>query len=213
VASSEVLIELVCRHVFFDREELTESTLWPDGCMLHTSARDFLVAPADGWLITGEPWVEALIVATRQDLEVEGLPETDGILLLADGGSIHLNDAGAVAELGRRVGRDLAPEAFAEILVQWHPPSAAAQFLLRDPGHARRAFDRPDLPEFAGPVFGQTGDRFTGTFHSARQHAGAVGGALVLDVLAWTVTVPAGAPASWDRRPVLEGVPLERLAL
>ncbi len=30
-----------------------------------------------------------------------------------------------------------------------------------------------------------------------------------LDVFEWTVTVEAGGPAEWTRRPVLENVPLE----
>ncbi len=155
------------------------------------------------------PMVDAVIVATREDVEAEGLPETDGILVLAEGGSISLNDASSVAELGCGWGRNLELEAFAEILVRWHPPSTAPQFVVRDSGHVRRAFGRPDLPSFDAPAGNLLGNQFQGRFFSARRHAVALSGSLELDVFEWKVTVPAGSPAQWKRRPVLKNGPLE----
>jgi hypothetical protein len=46
-----------------------------------------------------------------------------GFLLVVDGGVVFLNDAGQMAELGRRLGSDLSAAAYAEVLARFHGPA------------------------------------------------------------------------------------------
>ncbi len=179
MVTNQQLVELLQLHVLHPSEQIERVREWPNelGVVVYTSGRDFAVELDAKALISQADWVNAVVVASREDVEAEGLPETDGILVLADGGSISLNDASSVADLGRGLGRNLELEAFAEILVRWHPPSTAPQFVVRDSEHVRRAFGRSDLPSFDAPAGGLLGNRYQGRFFSARRRAVALGGA------------------------------------
>ena len=175
---------------------------WPDeiGVEVTTSQREFSVDVDRRMLLGRALWAAGVIVATRGDLEYEGLPETTGVLLLDDGNSVLLSDPDAVAELGRRLASDLDPATFAEVLVAWHPWTTAATEVILQPDQLRRSLARPDLPTFGPPALRQVDGGLVLTFFSSMLHARDLGANTLLTVYEWTVLVPTGGPARWERR-------------
>ena len=92
--TNDVLLDLLRRHVLWPGEAIKAVKDWPDeiGVEVTTNQRYFSVDIDDRMLLGRAPWVAGVIIATRGDLEYEGLPETDGVLLLAGGASVYLND-------------------------------------------------------------------------------------------------------------------------
>jgi hypothetical protein len=207
--TNDVLIDLLRRHVLQPGEQIERTKEWPGdiAVAVTTNQRYFRVKPDTSMLASQSPWVSGLVIATRGDLEYEGLPETDGILVLADGASVYLNDPAAVAELGRWLESDLDPVAFAEILVAWHPWTTAATEVIVEPDQVQRALDRSDLPTFEPPTISPIDGGLVLTFFSSMLHARDLGANTLLTVYEWTVLIPTGEPARWERRVVLDAVP------
>ena len=186
MTSNAAILDLVRRHVLWAGEEVEHVRDWPDGLALTTSFRHLAGGPEpDAWAVGRAPWVLDVVVLTRDDLAVEGVPERYGFLLLADGTDVALHDPAAVTELGRRLLEDLDPLAYAEILVQFHPHSSAERGVETD---------RP-------PWSRRTPDGLTVGFRSVARHRSARGATLT-DRTEWTVEVPVGGPARWSTRPV-----------
>jgi hypothetical protein len=158
--------------------------------------------------VGNEQWVDDVVIATRDDLLVQGQPEQFGFLLLADGVEVYLNDQDAVAELGRRLAEDMEPTGYAQILVAFHPYSSAARAVLTEPDGLRRAFSQPDLPDVEPIRLRNSVDGLTLTFASSVSYT-RPGEAPLLDVLAWTVDVPAGERARWNSQKTLTGIRLD----
>jgi len=211
VVTNERMVDLLGRHVLWSDERIERTKEWPGhGGVAVTTDQRYFVLELDRRLLIGQaPGIDGVVLVTREDLEVEGLPETFGLLALAGGGSVYLNDPAAVAELGRRLAGGLDPLAFAQVLVEWHPWTSAVRYVLAGRDQLARSSGRADLPVFEPPRIRPAEDGVVLSFFSAYQYATALGGARQLDVFEWTVTVPAGESARWDRRPVLESVPLE----
>jgi hypothetical protein len=211
--TNSLMIDLLRRHVLWPGEQIERIKEWPGdvAVAVTTDQRYFRMKPDTRMSVGQVPWASGLVIATRGDLEYEGLPETEGILLLADGASVHLNDPQAVAQLGRQLGSDLDPVAFAEVLVAWHPWTTAATSLLLEPDQLRHELDRPDLPTFAPPVLRAVDGGVVLTFFSSMLHARDLGANTLLTVYEWTVLVPTGSPARWERRVVLDAVPAREM--
>jgi hypothetical protein len=206
--TNDVLLDLLRRHVLWPGEQIKGVKDWPGevGVAVTTSQRYFSVDVDHRMLLGQAPWVAGVVIATRGDLEYEGLPETDGVLVLGDGRSVSLTDPDAVAELGRRLESDLDPAAFAEVLVAWHPWTTAATSVLLERDQLRRQLDRPDLPTFEPPQLYPVDGGLVLTFFSSMLHVHDLGANTLLTVYEWTVLVPTGSPARWERRAVLDAV-------
>jgi hypothetical protein len=208
--TSELMLDLFARYVLEPGERIESTRVWPGGSAVavHTDARSFRIRPNSGLLLREAPWVEAVVLARRVDLEIGGRPETHAVVAEVGGGAVYLNDAGQVAELGPRVHRDLDPRAYAEVLVEYHPWSRAWPTLILDRAQLRSQFGHPELPDAEPPSVRPTQTGLELSFLSAAVSAPqyAKGD---LTVYAWTVDVPRDAPARWRRRPMLEGVSLE----
>lgn len=211
VVANELMVSLLGQYVLWGDERIERTKEWPGqgGVAVTTSQRYFLLELDTRLLIGQAPGMAGVVVATRQDLELEGLPETFGLLVLVGGESVYLNDPAAVAGLGRGLESGLDPVAFAQILVEWHPWTSAVRYVLAERDQLSRATGRSDLPRYEPPMVRPTGTGVELSFFSAEQYPTALGGSRQLDVFEWTVTVPSGGPAQWNRRPVLENVPLE----
>ena len=137
--TNDVLLDVLRRHVLVPGEQIEQIKEWPGevAVAVTTNQRYFRVTAGQPNARGAGSLGRGVVIATRGDIEYEGLPETDGVLVLADGASVYLDDPAAVAELGRRLGLDLDPAAFAEILVQWHPWTTAATAVMLEPDQVR----------------------------------------------------------------------------
>jgi hypothetical protein len=210
VTSNEKIVELIAEHVLQQGEQVVRVKNWPDGVAVTTTAHRHLVAGSEqaAWTISREPWVDDVVIAERDDLIVEGQPQRFGFLLLDDGADICLNDPAAVSELGRRLTDGMDPLGYAEILVAFHPYTSAHSTVLAESDGLRRVLGRPDLPDVDPIRLDEAPDGRRLTFSSVARYR-LVGPQELLDVLAWTVDVPAGEPARWSSRPTMTGVRLD----
>jgi hypothetical protein len=210
VTSNEKIVELITRHVLHDGEQVDRVKNWPDGVAVTTSVFRHLVAGSEqaAWTISREPWVNDIVLAERDDLIVEGQNQRFGFLLLDDGTDIYLNDQAAVSALGRRLADGMNPSGYAEILVAFHPYTSAFCAVLTESDELRRVLGRPDLPDVDPIRLQQAPDGVRLTFSSFARYR-LVGAQELLDLLAWTVDVPAGEPARWTSRPTVTGLRLD----
>jgi hypothetical protein len=208
VTGNDTIVELMKRHVLRDGEQVVRVKNWPDGLALTTDLRHFVAGPEPAaWAISAQPWVQDVVIATRDDLLVEGQPEQFGFVLLADGSAVYLNDPAAVADLGTRLTDGLDPRAYAQILVAFHPYSSAFRAALSEPDELRRVLGDSELPEVEPLRLNGTPDGARLTFTSFARYT-RPGSAPQVDLLEWTVDVPAGQPARWNTRQTATGLTL-----
>jgi len=210
MAANDTIVDLIKRHVLWDDEPVVRVRNWPDGLALTTDFRHFVAGSSarTDWLVGAEDWVDDIVVATRDDLMLEGQRERFGFLLPADGGEIYLNDRAAVALLGRRLADGLDPVAYAEILVQFHPYSSAIRSVLIAPEQLRQFYRQQDLPVIETPAVRQEPDGLHLTFVSSSQYR-RPGGAPLLDLTQWSVHVPTDGPAGWTSQLKAKGIQLD----
>jgi hypothetical protein len=208
VTSNDTIVELMKRHVLREGEQVVRVKNWPDGIALTTDLRHFVAGPeAPAWAISTQPGVQDVVIATRDDLLVEGQPEQFGFVLLADGNVVYLNDAAAVADLGTRLTDGLDPRAYAQILVAFHPYSSAYRAPLSEPDELRRVLGDDGLPEVEPLRLTDTADGVRLTFTSFVRYT-RPGGAPQVDLLEWTVDAAPGQPARWKTRQTATGITL-----
>jgi hypothetical protein len=209
------MVDLVRRFVLLDDETIEWQKDFPDGPAvdLETSDRVFSVKVVRDWLrVDREPWVAGVVVASREDQEVEGPPSRDVFLVLADGSAVHLTDQAAMAALGTRVGRgELDAVAYAELLVEGGWPGGWSKRVIVDPGAWRAGYPAeaalPPVEPFAATPVESGGVRLA--FFTSREQTRVVGGRAVVDVAQWSVLAPSDAPATWQRHAVADEVPVE----
>ena len=208
--TNDVLIDLLRRYVLRPGEQIERTKEWPGdvAVAVTTNQRYFRVKPDTRMLASRSPGVSGLVIATRGDLEYEGLPETDGVLMLADGASVYLNDP---AE-----GRRLRGAGWSPIWIRWRsrrsswrgtPWTTAATEVIVERDQVQRALDRSDLPMFEPPTISPIDGGLVLTFFSSMLHARDLGANTLLTLYEWTVLIPTGEPARWERRVVLDAVP------
>ncbi len=212
VLDNDFLTGLFVQHVRFDGEQVQAVQTWPGslGAVVQTDSRLLSIRVEPGFLLIGRAgWVDALVVVERADLLGPGRPETDAIAVVA-GRGVHLNDAAAVAELGRRLRADLAPAAYAEILVAYHPWTVARQDVVGDADDLRR------LGIDGGPavrplaVTEVSGGGLRLEFFATTVYARAPGAARCCDLYDWRVELPPGGAASWHRDLLAQRLPVRR---
>jgi hypothetical protein len=211
--TAELLVDLARRFLLRDDEAIGWRKDFPDGPTvdIETADRSFSIRVVRGWLrIEQVPWVEAVVVAQRDDQDLEGPPPNEVILVLGDGTAVHLNVPHAAAALATRLHRaELDAEAYAEVLVQCQWPGGWSKRLVLDPVRWRAEYPaEAPLPPVAAPrTWPDDGDLCL-SFFASRESAEAVGGRSVLDVAEWSVRAPADAPATWQLRAVVAAAPL-----
>ncbi|NBH02903.1 hypothetical protein [Amycolatopsis sp. SID8362] len=212
MTTNEVILDLLERYVLRAGEGVERVRRWPDGVAVTTSAGRHLVAGSEAasWSVSREAWVADVVEAVRDDIIVNGggnPAERHGFLLLADGRDVYVNDAAAVAELGRRLEDGLDPTAYAEILAEFHPYTSAVSKVLSTPDQLRLLIGHEDIPDIEPPRVERTATGLVLTFSSIYQYRWPVEGPL-LDLAAWTVRVPRGCPARWETRRVAQRIRL-----
>jgi hypothetical protein len=209
-----LLVDLARRFVLRDDEAIVWRKDFPDGpaVAFETDEWMFSVRQVRGFLgVERAAWVAGVVVATRDDVTVEGGAPRDVILVPRMGTPLHLNDATTAALLGVRVsGGDLEPLAYGEILVECHWPGGWLKRVVHDPVAWRAEYPSQErLPIVAAPVVRSTDVGHRLTFHSSRENTVVTGGRTVLDVAGWSVLTSSDAPASWQVRPVARAVPIQ----
>lgn len=210
VLDDALLLELYAHHVLRPGEQVDRVTRWPGrvGALVRTTAgRADLVAPSAGLRLREAPWVDEVVVAEPMGDCASGRGGERAFVVFHDGRSLSLSDPGAVAYLAGALHSGLDPVAYAEVLVRWHPWSAARRGLVLHPGELREQAGRRDLPDLPPPVVEttETGRRLR--FSSWSRYARVPGGRPHLDAVTWAVDVPYEGLARWTRSLVLEGVP------
>lgn len=209
MTSNERIVELMSRYVLAPDEEIVRVRDWSDGIAVTSARRHFVVgSESSEWAIGREPWVDDVVIATRDDVLVDGQQERYGFLIHADGRAIYLNDRVAVADLGGRCAAGMDPIAFAEILVEFHPYSAAWRRVIVEPDGLQRTFAQRDLPPVEPVRLLKSPLGAVMTFSSFARHRRADGTA-ELDILRWTVEIPPEQPARWKCVPYISQLELE----
>jgi hypothetical protein len=210
--AAEELVELARRHVLGEGETIEWMKAFPDGPSVHLDAghKAFKIKVLEGVLrVEEEPWVRAVVAASREDQDLEGPPPRQ-YFLLRDDGVVRLGDAGEVAALGPLLpaGR-LHPVAYMELLMEGQWPGGWSKRLILDMDFWRA--DHPAeaaLPVVDEPRVERASDLVGLTFAASRERVQAAGGRTVLDVVEWSVRAPAGEPATWQRHAIADAVPL-----
>lgn len=175
----------------------------------------YVAQPAE-WLVSRERWVDEAVRVTAES-GADSMATNYGFLFGWDGDEWFLNNVATMRELGRRLGNDLDPIDFAELLAEFYSagdidgpvvrpvsvtPMAPAGVLIRDVAAFtdRYPFVDPDLvaPPTVGTSDGGVSIEFFSYHHFTSGYSGAV------DVMRWTVTGGGGRPASWSREYMAE---------
>jgi hypothetical protein len=140
-----------------------------------------------------------------------------GFLFGRDGGEWFLNDGEVVRELGRRLGDDLDPVGYAEVLGEFYSagdidrkvvepvsitPWTPAGELVTDVAAFTERYPYADPGLVAPPKVRASDGEVSIDFYSYRHHLSDYNAAV--DVLKWTVVGGGGRPASWSRTYVME---------
>ncbi|GAA5196396.1 hypothetical protein GCM10023322_65220 [Rugosimonospora acidiphila] len=207
------IAEAIQRYVLHPEARVTEAHGVPERAFVFAGNVVYEAFPAR-WRIQDEAWVDdAVLVFTS--LGITHMELYYGLLLERDGGEHFLNDRAVLAGLGARLATGLDPLAYAELLAALYTDDDGRRavhhtgrpgYLLDDPETFASRYPEVDPGLISAPVVRRDGDTTVLEFLSHRQHP--VELTLLLDVVAWTVTVPDGAPATWTRRPVVRELPL-----
>jgi hypothetical protein len=210
MVTPDAVARLLGRHILWPEESLEAVHDLGDGTIgVETRWRQFAVeSQRDEWAVGWADDIADVIVATRLDLLIHGQPERFAVVVLADGTEVYANEPSALAAFGSRVPDRLDPSAFAELLVQLHPYSSATRAVLVETDALRYGYGRADLPDVDPLRVETTPDGVQLRFCSSIAYRTPLAGPR-LDVAAWTVTVPADAPASWETHLIHERIPLE----
>ncbi|GAB3161181.1 hypothetical protein GCM10027290_68030 [Micromonospora sonneratiae] len=209
------LVATVRRRLVSPDLEIEGRRDWPDRVVFKTNWHFYEAQPAD-WLIGGAPWVAEAVRLVATD-GVGSMARTYGLLFGRSGEEFLLNDVQTVRTLGGRLGDDLDPVAYAEVLAELYSgrdiegpivtPVSVSEWarpgeLVRDVADvvAKYPFVAPEL--VAPPAVEVVDDEVRLAFHSCHYRRGGSGGGL--DILHWTVTGGGGRPAAWSRRYVVE---------
>jgi hypothetical protein len=201
-----LLIDVVRRFVLLEDEPIVWSKEWPDGpqVAIETPYRMYSIRVARDHLLVGRaPWVEAVVVATRDDPELCAM-YWHTFLVESDGTMVNLDDRPSVAMLGTRLHRgELDVQAYAELLVECQWPGRVKRLVL-DPVAWRAEYPaEARVPRVEAIQTSRVDGELLIRFFSSKEPA-----PKILDVAAWSVRVHADRPAVWEIQPVAEGITL-----
>jgi hypothetical protein len=205
------------RHALDPGKSVEERRDWGDVLTFSVDDYSYEAREAD-WLIGQAPWVDAAVRVVAARFLMDNWAITYGLLFAGDQ-DLFLNDAATIRELGRRLGADLEPLAYAEVLAELYSgehidrptvlPFAATErhragVLVRDPGEFAAEYHWVDPALVSAPVVRAADGGVEMVFCSAHYFLLEVKSAV--DVLQWTVVGGGGRPASWSRRYLAQGV-------
>lgn len=204
------------RHALAPGEEVVKRREW--GHVLTFAVDDYgYEARAADWLIAQAPWVDAAVRVVA-DRFMDNFAITYGLLFVGDQDQF-LNDPATIRELGRGLGTDLDPLAYAEVLAELYsgehvdgptvlPFSATgghrAGVLVRDLAQFAAEYGWVDPSLVSAPAVRTAGGGVELEFCSVHYFLTETKSAV--DVLQWTVVGGGGRPASWVRRYLARGV-------
>jgi hypothetical protein len=208
VLDNNALVALCARHVLFGGEKIVNATSPPGSSrvVIETDGR-LLAARVDNSLldIGRAGFVSELAVFERYDMFPHGRRESDVVAVTSDA-ELHLNDTEAAASLGQRVLDDLDPVAYAEILVAYHPWTAARRELVRAPDQLTAWLGLEDPPEVGALRRTDTGHGATLEFDSATVYSRGFGTSLRCDVHRWRAEIARDHAARWGSELVAGGL-------
>jgi hypothetical protein len=204
------------RSLLTPRESIEKRWDWPDAVAFRTSHGVYDARPVD-WLIAGEPWVDRVLRVVL-DMEIDHVPvDTYGLLFDREGNALLLSEVATMRALGRRLGEDVDPLAYAELLAELYSgrdiagpvvaapavtESSRAGWLVRDVGEVLAKYPWIEASSLALPVVRRVEGGVELEFDSCHYFFdGAVG---AVDVLRWTVVGGPKQEVSWSRRYVVE---------
>jgi hypothetical protein len=203
------------RHVLEPGQAIEDRRYWPDIIGFYAGRFGYEARPAD-WRIADEVWVEAAVRVVA-DGHAKGFVITYG-LLFERGGRVHyLNDLATMRALGRRLGEDLDPLAYAELLGELYSGSQVDQptvmpfsatelhragALIRDVDAFVAEYPFADASLVSPPAIRRSAGEVAVDFLSYHYYLTETSGAI--DILKWTVVGGGGREASWSRRYVAE---------
>ncbi|MDG4772620.1 hypothetical protein [Solwaraspora sp. WMMD792] len=214
------VVEALRRHVFQPGEDVAKRFAEPERVTVLSTTQALYEAEPAGWRIGTAAWVDSAVRVAR-DSSLENFVATYGFVFSRDGGALFLNDAAAIRELGRGLGAGLDPLAYAELLAELYSGqriddpvvfsfAATAGFrpgwLIADVEEFLRKHPSVDPSLVSPPRASQEGGVSRIDFLSHNYYLVEFGAAI--DIYRWTVTAPAGQPASWVREPVAQRLTL-----
>jgi hypothetical protein len=211
------VVAAVQRLVLEPGERVADRRDWPGIVTFRSDRFGYEARPAD-WLVGGAPWVEEAVRVVA-DGDIDNFVFTYGLLFERGGRTLFLNDVATMRELGRRLGADLDPLAYAQLLAELYSGRASdrptvlpaatteahrAGVLVRDLDELAAQYPWVDTAPLAVPAVQRTDSGVRLEFCSVRYFLTETSGAV--DVLQWTVLGGGGQPASWSRRYLAEGL-------
>ncbi|MGW4460876.1 hypothetical protein [Micromonospora sp. NPDC004704] len=211
------LTAAVERYILTPHENVVNRRDWPDSVAIKTNRGWYDAQPAD-WLIAREPWVDQAFRLVLDDAVEDAASRTFGLILQRDGGVLHVNDQATMRGLGSRLGDDLDPLAYAELLAEFYSgpdidrPVVAAQaasaftkagWLVHSVDQILAEFPFLDPELLSPPSVRQVAGRVEITFHSCHYHLDVKG---EVDVLRWNVAGGPGHEVGWLREYVARDV-------
>jgi hypothetical protein len=183
---------------------------WPKSMSIETNwgSYEFRV---NHWLISREAWVaEAVRVVLSSPIDHVPAP-TYGLIVPTEGEVLLVNDVATARELGRRLGKDLDPLAYAELLAEFYSVPdiegpiveaiAVSEFtqsgwLIENVDQILAKFPFLDPTPLQAPVVHRSGEAVEVIFQSCHYHQAFRGS---VDVLKWIVTGGPGEEVGWLR--------------
>jgi hypothetical protein len=211
----EQVVAAMRQYVLRPTDQVQERRDHPDSVIVETRRFYYKGVPAP-WRISAEPWV-AGAVRIVADAGMKNVAITHGLVFDRTGAAGYLNDVATMRALGRRVGYDLDPLAYAELLAELYSvrqidqavvlPNAATPLhrageLITDAAALMADYPFVDPSLVTAPAVHRDGDRIRLDFYSCHYYLLEVSAAL--DILQWTVIAGAGQDATWARRYVVE---------
>ncbi|HEY7225067.1 MAG TPA: hypothetical protein VH561_15955 [Micromonosporaceae bacterium] len=163
------------------------------------------------WLIGQAAWVAYAIRAVEDEPTVSNMSVTHGLVVTRDGQVLYLNQVATMRALGARVGVDLDPIAYAEVLAELYsaslgdgekafPTSATPEFrsgeLIDDVARFHATYDFVDPGLVAPPRTQRAGNGIVLDFFSCHYFVTPL---RTIDIIRWSVTCKPGEPAVWQR--------------
>jgi hypothetical protein len=198
-------------------ERIDNVRVWPEALVFDSAAFHYTAEPAP-WLIAGEPWVDGAVRVVADRGMVGSLVLNYGLVLrIGRADALFLNEVDTMRDLGRRLGIDLDPIAYAELLGVLYSgrkveepvvhPFSATRFwppgvLVRDVDEFLVSYPFADPALVAEPVVRDGPDGIVIEFYSCHYYLVDTTGAI--DILHWRVAGGRGQPAAWSRRYVVE---------
>jgi hypothetical protein len=198
------------RYVLSEGDRVESARGFLDGFRVKTDWTWYQILPAD-WRISRAPWTTTALRVTEDPPIPAGLASTYGLLRERGGDVSCLNEVRFVRDLGRRIGQDLDPLAYAEILAEFYsspdidgpivrataPSRSSRAGWLVGPTLAIEEYEWIDRALLKPPVVERVGTTLTIDFTSIHHRGHSMPPAV--DVLRWLVTAERGREPTWSR--------------